>query len=102
MKHMNSRRILAMLLALCMMVGMLSMTAFATDAETGSENSDATTVEVSSDTELKNAFKNATDGQTIKLTANITGKYLRTISKRVTIDLNGCTWEVTGNYCTYS
>ena len=100
MKHMNSRRILAMLLALCMMVGMLSMTAFATDAETGSENSDATTVEVSSDTELKNAFKNATDGQTIKLTANITGKYLRTISKRVTIDLNGCTWEVTGNYCT--
>lgn len=40
MKHMNSRRILAMLLALCMMVGMLSMTAFATDAATtGSENS---------------------------------------------------------------
>lgn len=101
MKHMNSRRILAMLLALCMMVGMLSMTAFATDAATtGSENSGATTVEVSSDTELKNAFKNATDGQTIKLTANITGKYLRTISKRVTIDLNGQTWEVTGNYCT--
>lgn len=42
MKHMNSRRILAMLLALCMMVGMLSMTAFADEVNaetTGSENS---------------------------------------------------------------
>ena len=41
MRHMNSRRILAMLLALCMMVGMLSMTAFAADAENSSEDSDA-------------------------------------------------------------
>lgn len=100
MKHMNSRRILAMLLALCMMVGMLSMTAFAgeVDAETtGSENSsEETTGPVTTGEQLVAAFANANDGGTITLGANVELTTPITVTKSITLDLGEFTAKFTG------
>lgn len=99
MKHMNSRRILAMLLALCMMVGMLSMTAFAADAETtGSEDSgEETTGPVTTGEQLVAAFANANDGDTITLGANVEVNAPINVEKSITLDLGEYTANFTGD-----
>ena len=99
MKHMNSRRILAMLLALCMMVGMLSMTAFADEGtETSGESSgEETTGPVTTGEQLVAAFANANDGDTITLGANVEVNAPINVEKSITLDLGEYTANFTGD-----
>lgn len=73
MKHMNSRRILAMLLALCMMVGMLSMTAFADEGtETSGESSGEAYVTVTGSDEHYSTLTEAVNAASVDADRTVT------------------------------
>ena len=85
------KRILSMILALVMVLGMFPVTAFAVEPTTWS---------VSTQAELDAAIAGAVAGDTIKLAANIdyTGTASLEINKAITMDLGGNTLTTHGTY----